>query len=109
SRHDPDDSLHFRCFPSARVTEGILQYATGRLPRVSTDDCHLVINTLHWVSAERRAGSGSADRDLGTVAVRIGVDAHLLGQAHGLLDERLHDLRLGNGLDHLALDEDLTL
>ena len=29
--------------------------------------------------------------------------------AHGLLDEGLDDLRLGHGLDDLALDEDLPL
>ena len=34
---------------------------------------------------------------------------HGLGDPHGLLDERLDDLRLGHGLDHLALDEDLAL
>src|SRR6476646_8803777 len=29
--------------------------------------------------------------------------------AHRLLDQRLHDLRLGHGLDDLAPDEDLAL
>src|SRR3546814_5375376 len=34
---------------------------------------------------------------------------HVLGQAHGLLDQGLHDLRLGHRLDDLALHEDLSL
>src|SRR3954447_7785049 len=34
---------------------------------------------------------------------------HLLGDLHRLVDQRLHDLRLGYGLDDLALDEDLAL
>ena len=38
-----------------------------------------------------------------------GGGAHLVGQAVGLVDQRLHDLGLGHGLDDLALDEDLTL
>ena len=52
----------------------------------------------------------SADGDAGGPG-RLVVDrlAHLLGEAHGLLDERLDDLRLGHGLDDLALDEDLAL
>src|SRR6476619_4192919 len=52
----------------------------------------------------------SADADAGGPG-RLVVDglAHLLGEAHGLLDERLDDLRLGHGLDDLALDEDLAL
>src|SRR6478735_4345776 len=59
------------------------------------------------------AGTGvrtSADADAGGPG-RLVVDglAHLLGEAHGLLDERLDDLRLGHGLDDLALDEDLAL
>ena len=45
-----------------------------------------------------------------TVTLAPGLDRlHLLGDAHGLLDEGLHDLRLGDGLDDLALDEDLAL
>src|SRR5215475_4340076 len=35
--------------------------------------------------------------------------AHAVGEAERLLDERLDDLRLGDGLDDLALDEDLSL
>src|SRR6476469_4335578 len=52
----------------------------------------------------------SADADAGGPG-RLVVDglAHLLGEAHGLLDERLDDLRLGHGLDDLALHEDLAL
>src|SRR5690554_6809163 len=34
---------------------------------------------------------------------------HVLREARGLLDQRRHDLRLGHGLDDLALDEDLAL
>src|SRR5919109_5481820 len=34
---------------------------------------------------------------------------HLFGDLHRLLDQGLDDLRLGHGLDDLALDEDLTL
>src|SRR6516165_5744167 len=48
----------------------------------------------------------SADRH-GRRAGLLGV--HRLGDAHGLVDERLDDLRLGHGLDDLALDEDLAL
>jgi hypothetical protein len=47
--------------------------------------------------------SGHADRRLAALAVV------LLGEAQRLLDERLDDLRLGDGLDDLALDEDLAL
>src|SRR6478735_6778607 len=59
------------------------------------------------------AGTGvrtSADADAGGPGGLL-VDrlAHLLGEAHGLLDEGLDDLRLGHGLDDLALDEDLAL
>src|SRR6478672_4882062 len=59
------------------------------------------------------AGTGvrtSADADAGGPGGLV-VDrlAHLLGEAHGLLDEGLDDLRLGHGLDDLALDEDLAL
>src|SRR5690606_34714822 len=49
---------------------------------------------------------GDGDRGL---ARGHAVLLHLLGQLHGLVDQRLHDLRLGHGLDHLALDEDLLL
>src|SRR5579859_4829957 len=35
--------------------------------------------------------------------------ATLFCDSHGLFDQRLHDLRLRHGLDHLALDEDLAL
>ena len=38
-----------------------------------------------------------------------GTGRHLLGQAHGLLDEGLDDVGLRHGLDHLAADEDLAL
>src|SRR3954464_12193302 len=48
---------------------------------------------------------GSADADDG----RSGRQAHLLGDTHGLFDEGLDDLRLGDGLDDLALHEDLAL
>src|SRR6478609_2702141 len=59
------------------------------------------------------AGTGvptSADADAGgSGRVLVHGLAHLLGEAHGLLDEGLDDLRLGHGLDDLALDEDLAL
>ncbi|CAL2070463.1 protein of unknown function [Streptomyces murinus] len=52
---------------------------------------------------------GSArDGDRGLAGLHALV-LHLLGQLHGLLDEGLHDLGLGDGLDDLALDEDLAL
>src|SRR5262245_6179245 len=35
--------------------------------------------------------------------------ATLLSDSHGLFDQRLDDLRLRHGLDHLTLDEDLPL
>jgi len=47
--------------------------------------------------------SAHADRRLPARAVVV------LGEAQRLLDERLDDLRLGDGLDDLALDEDLAL
>src|SRR5688572_5186645 len=34
---------------------------------------------------------------------------HALGDPHGLFDEGLDDLALGDGLDDFALDEDLAL
>src|SRR5580704_2071749 len=36
-------------------------------------------------------------------------DGALLGEAHSLLDQRLHDPGFGHGGDHLAADEDLAL
>src|SRR5690606_40764957 len=71
----------------------------------------------------RRRGRRGARRPEGPVRGRRGsarhVDAgfagghapgaHLLGDAQGLLDQVLHDLRLRHGLDDLALDEDLPL
>src|SRR3954467_1859937 len=61
-------------------------------------------------SVERTGPRTSADGDTrGPGRVLVDRLAHLLGQAHGLLDERLDDLRLGDGLDDLALDEDLAL
>src|SRR5699024_4504875 len=59
-----------------------------------------------------RVGHGlSRDLVLWTLAVRGLSDrvAHLLGYPHGLLDEGLHDHRLGDQLDDLALVEDLPL
>src|SRR5690554_1361256 len=50
------------------------------------------------------AGSGHRD-DGGPALDRF----HLRGQSHGLLDEHLDDLGLGDGLDDLSLDEDLAL
>ena len=44
-----------------------------------------------------------------TSAPRAVDGLHALGDPHGLLDQGLDDLRLGHGLDHLALDEDLAL
>src|SRR4051794_25180120 len=61
-------------------------------------------------SVERTGPRTSADGDArGPGRLLVDRLAHLLGQAHGLLDERLDDLRLGDGLDDLALDEDLAL
>src|SRR5690242_19320252 len=51
----------------------------------------------------------SADGHRGATGLAVEGLAHLLGDPHGLLDEGLHDLRLGDGLDDLALDEDLAL
>src|SRR5262245_41503943 len=53
----------------------------------------------------------SGDDDVGTRpgAVQIDLDAHLVGDAHRLFDEGLDDLRFRDGLDDLALDEDLPL
>src|SRR4051794_38005154 len=55
-------------------------------------------------SAQERSGNGDDGRPRGHALVDL-----LPGQPHGLLDERLHDLRLRHGLDDLALDEDLPL
>src|SRR6478672_11090732 len=61
-------------------------------------------------SVERTGARTSADGDArGPGRLLVDRLAHLLGQTHGLLDERLDDLRLGDGLDDLALDEDLAL
>src|SRR5688572_19191581 len=59
----------------------------------------------------RRAPADSADDDLRArdLVVEVDLDAHLLGDAQRLLDQRLDDLRLGDGLDDLALHEDLPL
>src|SRR6476661_4517907 len=54
----------------------------------------------------RTSADGDAGGPGGLVVDRL---AHLLGEAHGLLDEGLDDPRLGHGLDDLALDEDLAL
>src|SRR4051812_10577143 len=61
-------------------------------------------------SLERTGARTSADGDAGG-ARRLLVDrlTHLVGEAHGLLDQGLDDLRLGDGLDDLAPDEDLAL
>src|SRR5215213_9040412 len=48
-------------------------------------------------SADGHRGAGSLDR------------RHRVGDPQRLLDERLDDLRLRDGLDDLALDEDLAL
>src|SRR5690349_14448729 len=45
----------------------------------------------------------------GRLPRRDAVLLHLRGDLHRLLDQRLHDLRLGDGLDDLALHEDLPL
>src|ERR1044071_5669533 len=56
-----------------------------------------------------RSGTASArDRD-GRLAGGDALRLHLLGEPHGLFDEGLHDLGLGDGLDDLALDEELPL
>src|SRR5690606_20137187 len=59
----------------------------------------------------RHAGPAAGDARSGDRDARLGaVDRlHAFGDAHGLLDQGLHDLRLGHRLDHLALDEDLAL
>ena len=51
---------------------------------------------------------GQLDRD-DRGSLDCPVLAHLLGDPHRLLDERLDDLRLRHGLDDLAPDEDLAL
>src|SRR6185295_9074541 len=48
--------------------------------------------------------AGSPDGD-----ARCALGVHGLGDPHGLLDQRLDDLVLGHGLDHLAVHEDLAL
>src|SRR5262245_21903576 len=53
-----------------------------------------------------RCARASADSDTGLGSVD---GLHALGDPHGLFDQGLHDLRLGHGLDDLALDEDLAL
>src|SRR6478735_5432837 len=61
-------------------------------------------------SVERTGARTSADGDArGPGRLLVDRLAHLLGETHRLLDERLDDLRLGDGLDDLALDEDLAL
>src|SRR3954449_5443092 len=51
---------------------------------------------------------GDGGRTAGLAAGEL-VPTRLLGEAQGLRDEGLDDLGLGNGLDDLALDEDLAL
>src|SRR6478672_5011242 len=53
--------------------------------------------------SRHRPRSGHRDRR------RARPGAHLLGHAQRLLDERLDDLRLRDGLDDLAAHEDLAL
>ncbi len=59
--------------------------------------------------ATRQKRGGSARDVHRGLAGGHSVGLHLLGDLHGLLDQRLHDLGLGDGLDDLALDEDLAL
>src|SRR5690606_37959150 len=56
--------------------------------------------------SDRRAGQRSADDFDGW---RSGGSVHLLRKAHRLIQQRLDDLRLGDGLDDLPPDEDLAL
>src|SRR5579875_2076448 len=65
--------------------------------------------TSQQAPPEGWAGSRSADGDLRRSPLPAAREPLLLGQLHGLVDEGLHDLRLGDGRDHLAPDEDLAL
>src|SRR4051794_41114128 len=55
-------------------------------------------------TAGRGSGNGDDRRARGCAVLGL-----LPGDPQRLLDQGLDDLRLGNGLDHLALDEDLPL
>src|SRR3954454_2198058 len=73
--------------------------------RSSSTRTGAVLSTLTLPPAPTPAAS--ADGDDGFAG--LGVSGHLLGEPQRLLDQGLHDLRLGHGLDDLTLDEDLAL
>src|ERR1700753_2803814 len=57
----------------------------------------------NWRTARRCA------RSVTEFFPRVHRRAHLLGEPHRFLDQRLHDLGFGDRLDHFAADEDLAL
>src|SRR5699024_8345534 len=84
---------------STRSTAAVSAVPTGRAPRRRRTSTGILF----------RGVRPSADGDRRSVCGRLGIDAHLLGDAQCLLDQGLDDLGLRHGLDHLALDEDLAL
>src|SRR4051812_268548 len=80
----------------------VFSHSSGGRPRQGSpwSLCSLQLGSLSSRLVYRHRGRG---------ALTVQGLADLLGDAHGLLDEGLDDLRLGNGLDDLALDEDLAL
>src|SRR3954447_15116894 len=71
-------------------------------PRTRAVCVRSIVEAGGWPA--RRSGDGDDRRPGGGAVLRL-----LPGEPHGFLDERLDDLRLGNGLDDLALHEDLAL
>src|SRR3954453_19341158 len=80
----------------------VFSHSSGGRPRQGSpwSLCSLQLGSLSSRLVYRHRGRG---------ALTVQGLADLLGDPHGLLDESLDDLRLGNGLDDLALDEDLAL
>src|ERR1700739_236088 len=58
----------------------------------------------HW-----RLSAYGDNRRTARFCSRTMIDAHVSGQPHGLLDQRLDDLGCGNGLDHFTANEYLAL
>src|SRR4051812_47789638 len=75
--------------------------STSSRSRPSTTRTAPVLSTGRASTQDRTLG----DRDRGAARRPV----VLLGEPHGLLDQRLHDLALRHRLDDLALDEDLAL
>src|SRR4051812_3152410 len=63
---------------------------------------------IRAVGVPSTSGDGDDRRARRGAVLRL-LPRHVAGQSQRLLDERLDDLRLRNGLDDLALDEDLPL